>query len=314
MATATAPAAPFMFDLDSVPAEDRDRVEALIPEPAIADAYVGRTIKGWKDFDIFDQAVMTKKNILLAGPTGSSKTTAFRAYAAYRRLPFTVVECNAAMDPGTVLGRTTITEDGTVDYVYGDWSLIVKYGGTGLIDEINMAHPRVSAAYHQLLAVTRRMSIPEAGVTLRAGWGGIPKNGKPRPTLFCAAYNPRYQGVVRLNEALNNRFAIKFKWGYDRAVEKQLVPSERLLDMADHLRNLAEIRSPVSTNMLMEFVEHSRIFGMPLAVDIFLNAFNDEERNPVGRAIEAHSADVARQIGVQMPKTLHIDGLTGKKS
>jgi MoxR-like ATPase len=282
-----------MFDLDTVPDGDRDRVAALIPDPRLADAYVHRSIEGFDDFDLFDVAVDERENIILAGPTGSSKTTVFRAYAAARGLPFVLVECNAAMDPGVIIGRTTLTTEGEARFVYGDLSLVVKYGGVALFDEVNMAHPRITASFHQLLAVTRRMSVPEAGETLVAGRGGM---GGAQPTLFGAAYNPRYQGTVRLNEALGNRFAIQLDWDYDRSVEEALVTSRSLLDMAANARSLAEIRTPVSTNALMEFERHAQRFGVALAARLFVNRFAPEERGPVSRALEAHSATIAAEL------------------
>jgi MoxR-like ATPase len=281
------------FDLDTVPAGDRDRVEAMIPDPALAGAYVHRQISGVSDFELFDYATATKKNIILSGPTGSAKTTAFRAYAAARGLPFALVECNAAMDPGLIVGRTTVAGEGEIAFVPGDLTLVVKYGGVGLLDEINMAHPRVASSFHQLLAVTRRMSIPEAGATYRAGAEGL---GETQPTLFGAAYNPRYQGTVRLNEALLNRYAIPLRWGYDPAVEGQLVKSVRLLDMAGSIRGLAEIRTPVSTNALMEFEEHAVELGVELATELFVNRFAEEEQGPVARALEANRDAIMTEL------------------
>lgn len=291
----TASTSTITFDLDSVPADDRERVEALIPDERLATAYVHRKIGGYDDFDLFDAAVEERENILLAGPTGSSKTTVFRAYAAARRLPFCLVECNASMDIGTIVGRTTIDGDGAVSFVDGDLTLVVRYGGVGLLDEISMAHPRITAGFHGLLAVTRRMSVPENGETIVAGRGGI---GEPQPTLFGAAHNPRYQGTVRLNEALANRFAVQLDWDYDRTVEETLCDSSTLLEVADNVRSLSEIRTPVSTNSLMEFERHARRFGFDLASELFVNRFASEERGPVGRALEAVSSSVARELGV----------------
>jgi len=282
-----------MFDIDTVPDAHRARVASLIPDGRLADAYVHRTIDGFEDFDLFDDAIDERENILLAGPTGSSKTTVFRSYAAARGLPFVLVECNAAMDPGVIIGRTALSADSAVEFVYGDLSLIVMYGGVALFDEVNMAHPRITAAFHQLLAVTRRMSVPEAGVTLVAGREGL---GETQPTLFGAAYNPRYQGTVRLNEALSNRFAVPLDWDYERGVEEALVDSSSLLDMAANMRALAEMRTPVSTNALMEFERHAARRGMALATRLFVNRFAPEERGPVSRAIEAHSATIASEL------------------
>jgi MoxR-like ATPase len=284
------------FDISTVPVDDRDRVEALIPPEWIADAYVHRSIAGLEDFDLLDLAVEETENVMLIGPTGSSKTTLFRAYAAARRLPFALVESNAAMDVGTVLGRTTISPDGSVDWVDGELTLVVRYGGVVLVDEINMAPPRITAAFHQLLAVTRRMSIPEAGESIEAGYGG---DGEPQPVLLGAALNPErdYAGTVRLNHALRNRFAIQLDWDYSREVESALVTSGRLLDLAESVRSLAEIRTPVSTNALMEFERHVARVSMDFACTVMVNRFSPEERAPIARALEAESAAIAEELG-----------------
>jgi MoxR-like ATPase len=285
-----------VFDLDTVPADVRDRVAALVPDPGWADAYVHRSIDGFEDFEIADVAVEERENMILDGPTGSSKTTFFRAYCAARRLPFVAIECNGAMDPGVIVGRTTIGPDGRVEFVDGSLTLVVRYGGCGLFDEINLAHPRITAAWHGLLSVARQMSLPESGEEVKAGMGGM---GDEQPTLFAAAYNPRYQGTVRLNEALGNRFPMPLEWGYERSVETQLVNSAKLLDFADHVRSLAEIRAPMSTNMLMEFERHAARFNMTFASRCLVKHFAPEEQTPVRRALEAESAVIAGELGVE---------------
>jgi len=278
------------FNLESVPAEHRERVAALIPDPRIAGGYVHRDVMGVQDFQLFDFAMAERENVLLTGPTGSSKTTVARAFAAARGLPFVAVECNGSMDPGTVLGRTIVGDDGVPGWVDGDFLLVVRYGGVVLLDEINLAHPRITAAFHGLLAVTRRISVPEAGETVIAG-------GAARtPVLLIAAMNDRYQGTVRMNEAMGNRFAMPLDWGYERSVEIALVPSVRLLDMADGIRSLAEIRTPVSTNALQEFVRHHLAMGWEMAVHLFVNRFDTSERASVYRALEANSAAIVAEL------------------
>jgi MoxR-like ATPase len=282
------------FDLDTVPDRDRARVAAMIPNPAIARGYVNRMVNGLEDFALLDIALEQRENVMLSGPTGSSKTSVFRAYAASRGLPFTVVECNAAMDPGTVMGRTTIDPEGGVRWVDGDFTTVVRYGGVVLIDEINMCHPRISASFHQLLAVTRRLSIPEAGETIAAGRGGL---GAEQPTLFGSALNPGagYQGM-RLGFALANRFAIKLQWGYLREVEEDLVVSRHLIDMAERIRSLREIRTPMPTNVLQEFERHVGLFGWDLAAQLFVNNFAEDEQAPVARALEASATLIATEL------------------
>lgn len=306
------------FDITTVPIEDRDRVKALIPNPRIAEGYVHRTIDGFDDFDLFDVATEEAENILLEGPTGSSKTTAFRAYAAARGLPFVIVDFSATLDPSLILGRTVPDGDG-FRYAYGNFSLVVKYGGVVLFDECNMAHGRVGAAYHQLLAVTRRIDIPEAGENIQAGRGGCEQDedgewlSDAQPTLFAAAYNNGYQGVVVLNEAFRNRFQMPFDWGYDPNVEAALIDSPRLREMAENMRSLGEVRTPVSTNMLIEFVRHAQRVGMTLANRFFLNHFPADERGPIRRALGANGAAIAAELGVDAPDAVEeVNDLVGE--
>jgi MoxR-like ATPase len=164
-----------------------------------------------------------------------------------------------------------------------------------LIDEVNMAHPRVTAAFHQLLAVTRRISLPETGKTVKAGAGG---DGEVQPVLIAAAYNPHYQGVMRLNEALTNRFALPLDWGYERNVEEQLVYSKTLLDFADNVRSLSDVRSPLSTNALMEFERHLQGLNFEAASKFLCNRFSSEERSPVSRALNAHAVNIVNDLGM----------------
>jgi MoxR-like ATPase len=175
--------------------------------------------------------------------------------------------------------------------------LVVRYGGVLLIDEINLVHQRITAGFHQLLSVNRRISVTEHRETVRGGRGGL---GTPQPLLLAAAFNDgRYEGTVRLNQALRNRYAMPIRWRYDRNVEEQLIPSERLLDMADNMRNMESVRTPVSTNALQEFVRHARGLDMRAAVGFFLDRFDDDERNSVSLALEAESAAIASELGVE---------------
>jgi len=278
------------FDLATVPETDRARVASMIPNPAVADAYVHRHIEGVYDFDILDGAVEDVENVLLSGPTGSAKSTFFRAYAAYRQLPYTVIESNASMDLSTVLGRINPQ---TFEWIDGEFTLIVRYGGVGVVEEINMTHPRIGAGYHQLLAVSRRMSLPENNETIVAGRGGL---GEAQPVLLGANMNPKYEGTVRMNPALLNRFSLKMNWGYLREVEDQLCKSQRLITMAEGIRTLTEIRTPTPTNALQEFERHYVRHGWAFAARVFASRYDDAEAAPIMRALEANSAAIQSEL------------------
>lgn len=285
------------FDLSTVPEHDRARVAALIPDPRIAEHYVHRTIGGVDDFDMLDMAIEMGHNVLLIGPTGSSKTTFFRAYAASRGLPFALVECSANMDPKAVLGRTMIDpEHNRPAFVDGTFTLVVRYGGVALVDEANLAHPRVTAAFHGVASVMRRLDLQDTGELIPAGRGGT---GEAQPFLIGSAINPTsYNGTTRLNQAFRNRFPICVQWPYLRHIEEQMVESTTLLNLAESIRSLAEVQSPVSTNMLIEFERHARALGIEFACDVFRNHFDDDEAGPVERALEANWYSIATDLGL----------------
>ena len=285
------------FDLSTVPEHDRQRVADLIPDPRIADFYVHRDIDGINDFDLLDGAVSLEHNVLLLGPTGSSKTTYFRSYAARRGMPLAIVECSANMDPKTEIGRTKINPvTREPDWVDGPMLLVVRYGGVVVFDEGNMAHPRITAAWHGLTSVLRRINLTENGEVVAAGRGGT---GEAQPVLLGLTMNPNsYVGTVRMNPAFRNRFPMPIEWPYLREVEEQMVESVTLLDMAEKIRSLAEVQSPCSTNMLIEFERHAHMFGYSLAAKMFRNHFDDDEASPVERALEANQDLISEELGI----------------
>jgi MoxR-like ATPase len=286
------------FDLETVPERYRQQLSDMIPNPLLAKRYVHRKMDGVLDFTYLDYAILDRENVALFGPTGSAKTTFFRAYAAARGYPICIVTCNASMDLTTILGRTNgiDSESGLIDYTYGEMSLVVAYGGILLIDEINMMHARIATGFNDLLSVMRSMSLPENNQTLKAGRMGL---GAQQPFLPGACWNPRYEGTVRLNFALTNRFPQAHEWGYDREVEGKLLKggkSSKLLALAWRIRAMEEIRSPTATNMLMEFERHVGRFGIHAAETMFKNHYQPEERGAIGRVLEAERSNIENQL------------------
>jgi MoxR-like ATPase len=279
------------FDLDAVPDKDRARVAALIPDPRIADIYTPRYPFGMHEFDLFDQARDLRHNILLAGPTGSAKTTVARAYAAARGLPFVSVEFNGGMDVATVLGHTTITDTGGVEWVDGEVTLVARYGGIDLLDECNMAPPRFAAAFHGALDDRRRMTLVDHAETVRLH----------RDCLNIGAYNDTdYYGTTALNQAFNDRFAIQLQWGYDDNVEETRVGrhSQAVLEVGRTLRMTDDIETPVSTRALEDFIKHARALGVDAAIGLFSNKFHAAERTIVFRTLEAQASNIAFDLGL----------------
>ena len=232
------------------------RLAHLIPEAWFADDYVGRKVGGVQDFDLLDAAYKLKYNVILEGPTGSAKTSLIYAWAAKRGLPVVNVPCNGAAEPRSMFGGWVAQPDGSLIFVRGDLYLAAQYGGVGYFDEVNMMPPRIASVVHGLFDKRRTLTV------LDAAGSQHPTVVQAHPDFFLiAAYNPGYTDTFDLNEAFKNRFAFKVVWDYDRTVEEELVSAVSLLDLADDLRRRVEdgtLRTPVPTNMLIEFERSTR--------------------------------------------------------
>lgn len=258
-------------------------VEQFIPDKRLAKGYINRKINGIPDFKVFDWAREKNVNLLLKGPTQAAKTTAFRAYAAEREIPVAIVDVNAAMDPSLTVGTQVQQHDGT--WVWQDGNLVKvlrEDDAVIFLDECNMCHPKVMAAYHSLGDNRRHIALPT---------GEIVKAGKN--VLIAATMNPGYIGTTPLGEAFNARF-FHIKWDYDKNVEKKLL-APTVISFAERLRESESIHTPVSTAMLMRFQETIGQMGWQFAIEGFKAAFSNEEADGIGYALDSGLDDAMRQ-------------------
>ena len=252
----------------------------LIPEDFFFDDYISRDVSAEvSDLDTIDAAREMGDNVLIAGPTGSAKTSLVYAAAARAGLPVVNVPCNGAAEPRQFIGGWTPTPDGKFDFVPGDLVTAVQHGGIIYLDEVNMLPPKIAAFLHGLLDRRRTVTLPDAkGSSLEST-----ELSAHADCQVVAAYNPNYHGTRPLNQAFKNRFAIKLDFPYSHDVEKELVASPALLTFADSLRlhfDVGDLTTPVSTNMLMEFEQftHNEVLGFDFAIENFIGAFTPEEQ------------------------------------
>jgi hypothetical protein len=277
-------------DIDSHPLSE------LVPPRFFLTDYIGRKVSGVEDMEILAAAHRLHKNVMLPGPTGSAKTSLVYAYGAKVGLPVVNVACNGGADVRQLLGGWSPKPDGTYHYVGGDLVEGVRHGAVILLNEINFLPPKIAAIVYGLLDRRRTIYLPDA-----AG-SDYPTQIKAHPSVFIVAdYNPNYIGTRPINEALLNRFAIKMTWDYDPKVEKQLVSSASLLELATKLRErsaVGDINTPISTNALMEFEELAwdDSLGFDFACDNFVNSFDLEERKVVKEVLEVFSARIKEEL------------------
>jgi MoxR-like ATPase len=278
------------FDLDAVPEKDRDQVEALIPSERVLEAYTGRFLPGGhSDFEYFDSALRLYHNILMEGPTGSGKTTAARAYAAYKQLPFVSIEFSGALDPGSTYGTTLVDHStGLPLWKDGEITLAARYGGVIMLDEVNFAPARFTAGFHGMLDARQNLYITELGARV----------AKHEGCVVFAAYNPRYRGTNMLNEAFLNRFAYPLRWGYDAQVEETRIGaySPTLLNTVRRLRAQDDVLTDIGTNAMEEFIHIANDLSIEAAIYLFLNRLQPDDRATCAQILEANETQIVAEL------------------
>lgn len=264
----------------------------LVPDKLFAEEYVSRKIQGVRDTDLLRYAKAARNNVMLFGPTGPGKTSLILAYCAVEGIPLVTVQSNGAVDPTTFWGGWIPDPNvpGALIWEDSEITKVVREGGVLYLDEVNFLPPKVAAVFHGLLDKRRQITLMENGNRVVKAHDDL---------QVIVAYNPDYEGTKPLNAAFKNRFKIKMRFDYDEAVERELVCCPVMLNLASKLRlahKSGDLETPVSTNMLIEFEELAVDLGYGFAVENFLNAFGEDERQAVTEAFDLHAEQIKKEI------------------
>lgn len=268
---------------------------ASVPRIELAKRYVHRDIWSREDFEIFDHARSKNINVLIYGPTGPGKTTSVEAWAAERGLRMATVSGNASMEPSQMTGKFVSDGNGSFAWIDGPVTDVVRNGGVLLLDEVNFISPKIYTVLYSLLDGRREITLLDHhGETIKA---------HSDLTIF-ATMNPDYIGTTPLNFAFRNRFDIQIPWDYDDKVEAKLVSSKALLVVAKQLRVEAakgQYETPISTNMLQEFVNFVDALGYEFAVENFIAHFSADEAASVRLVFQTHEHNIKTDFGIEIP-------------
>ena len=160
-----------------------------VPEPRYR--YYGR--------EVWNQAatvLLCGENLLLAGPKATGKNVLAENLAAAFGRPAWNVSFHVNMDAASLIGMDTF-EGGEVRFRPGPIYQCARYGGFGILDEINMAKNEALAVLHAALDFRRAIDVP-----------GYERVAMAEPTRFIATMNYGYAGTRELNEALTSRFVV----------------------------------------------------------------------------------------------------------
>ena len=141
-------------------------------------------------------ALLSGRNLLLAGPKATGKNVLCENLAAAFAMPVWNVSFHINMDASYLIGTDTFDGD-KVTFRPGPIYLCASEGGFGVLDEINMAKNEALAVLHSALDFRRSIDVP--------GYDLIRVKSETR---FIGTMNYGYAGTRELNEALSSRFAI----------------------------------------------------------------------------------------------------------
>jgi len=262
-----------------------------VPDPKWAKEYISRHFEGGiKDFEVYDYALANQINVLIEGGAGSGKTMSVIAYASERKYRYFNVSSNAGIDPSQLFGRWVPSESGGFRWQDGAITLLVRYGGVLLLNEVNFMPERIMTVLYSLLDDRREIQLLDNGNEVI----------KAHPDLLIVAdMNQGYRGTHELSQANNDRWKVKLEFPYDKKIEAKLITSKALLELVKKLRDqfdLDEITTPISTRGIVAFQKNVLGVNLDFAITSYVNGFAKNERESVRKSIEAYRTQIEREL------------------
>lgn len=316
------PKAPTLAHKKMRDASTADMAQAFVPNKSVLNGYESRRAMGDKsEFDVFDFAFDHAMNVIIEGPTGTGKTTAVQAWAAKRGLRFGSLSSHAGADHTQMFGRVNQNEDAKAGEPLFYWkdglvTDVFRNGGVLLVNEMNFLPERVASVLFGPTDSRRALTLMDRDGEVimahrpttykRVGdkiiditcWCDDPSGAdcKSKWVLMVGDFNPDYEGTRNLNKAFRNRWAIQMVFNYDPEVEKMLVKSDSLRQVATDIRNDDSYETPVATNMLIEFETIALGLGIDFAAQNFVNHFLDDERGPIKLVLDAYKLNIDAEL------------------
>ena len=165
--------------------------------------------------------LIRKRNIMMAGPAGTGKTTFAEQLAARLGRPFYRISFHGQLEADQIIGQRIITEDGSM--VWADGLLLIAMqtaGAVVLLDEIDRARSTMSTVMQSLLD-SRYVTVLDTGHTVRCAEG----------VVFLAAGNTngtgdetgQYTAAQQMERSTLDRMALTVPIGYMPAAAEQQV-------------------------------------------------------------------------------------------
>ena len=141
-------------------------------------------------------ALLEGENLLLCGDKATGKNVLAENLAWIFGRPVYDISFHVNTDSSSLIGTDTFV-DNEVKLREGPIYQCARWGGFGILDEINMAKSDAVSVLHQVLDFRRTLDVP--------GYDRISLHPAAR---FIATMNYGYAGTKELNEALVSRFMV----------------------------------------------------------------------------------------------------------
>jgi len=149
-----------------------------------------------KEWSLAISAILAGKNILLEGDKATGKNVFAECLAYLFGRPIWDISCHTNTNAESLIGGETF-RDGQVEFRPGSVYNVAKFGGFGVLDEINMAKADALAVLHSITDRRRVLDVP-----------GYQRLNLNQATRFIGTMNSGYAGTRELNEALVSRFVV----------------------------------------------------------------------------------------------------------
>ena len=267
---------------------------AQLTVPSTTEPYFEREFDGLPESTIQDTAIANGENILMTGDAVTGKTQSAINLARRLGVPFVQLVLHQTLDNSIVEGRLLPDENGGWSWHYSKFATAFGQPSVILLNELSRSSLRNTTLF---------LPILEEGLLHIETLNEVIKRHPQCIIIADQNIGTAYTGAQAQDSALLDRFDVKLEFGDDPAIERQIIPSPALLELAEALRFLqqsepAKHKTRVGTRMLKRFVSHSRNYNFAFAVRNFLNNFPAKEREAVAYQVEARYINIAQELGV----------------
>jgi nitric oxide reductase NorQ protein len=238
-------------------------------------------------------------NVMVKGLSGCGKSELPTQYAATRNRPLAVIEVGRLSEATQIFG-SRVLEDGKIVYKPGLFTQAIKTPNCVVhLQELNRPEndKALNAIFSVLDETFRAVYLDEADELVEVASG----------VTFFATLNQGYQfiGTMPIDEALENRFALKMELGYLPAETEISIlalqgigngQATQIVNLANGLRHNAQHPIHISVRQVIEMAKLVD-FGFPL-VEAFQNTVAPDNETLESILLQLHLTEEGEGIGV----------------